>query len=138
MTKEQIQAIDTSKLPIKISYVGKTKRDDWDCYEWRVTITSKSGEWTTSYYCGLGHVIKGKIGEPKPKAPSVDDVLHSLCMDSSAEDQNFADWCAYLGYSDDSIKSLNIYKQCLDIGRALRKHLGRDVVETLRIQLQDH
>lgn len=73
-----------------------------------------------------------------PKAPSVDDVLHSLILDASASDYNLQDWCAEFGYSDDSIRALNTYRQCLETATNLRKYLGADVVRALAIQLQDH
>jgi len=136
--------IDTAALPIKCVFVAKTKREDWECFEWRVTFSSKSGEWNVPYYCGMGHVEKQKKvpdwmrTEPKPKKPSNDDILHSLILDASAQDMNFSDWCAEFGYSDDSIKALNTYQECVKTGTLLRKHLGRDVVAALAIQLQDH
>lgn len=113
-------------LPIAITYVGETVRDtDWKCDQWRVALTSKAGYWSTDYFTGLGHRSKPDAwGQSKPKKPAVADVLHSLFMDASAADQNFSDWCADYGYSDDSIKALNIYKQCLETATALRKHLS--------------
>lgn len=138
--------IDTSALPMKVEYVGKTKRDDWDCFEWRVTFSSvKNGFWTLPYYCGLGHVEKPKHSRrnsmsyvEKPKRPSNDDILHSLILDASAAGMNFHDWCTEYGYSDDSISALTTYKQCLDIATHLRKHLGHETLTELEKQLQDH
>lgn len=139
MTTETKKTIDTAALPIKIEFVAKTKRDDWECFEWRVKFTSKAGHWSTPYYCGMAHVTKPKHRwqTPQPKAPSVDDVLHSLILDADAEQENFHDWCANYGYSDDSISALNTYKACLLTATMLRKHLGRETVEALRIQLAD-
>lgn len=139
--------IDLATLPVKIEYVTRhagLQRDfdekPWPCFEWRVTLSGKNGMWSTPYYCGMGHVTKPKhsFAEPKPKAPSVADVLHSLTLDASAESDNFRDWCENYGYSDDSIRALNIYRQCLDTGVALRKYLGRDVVAQIAKQLEDH
>lgn len=144
---ETTKAIDLETLPIKIEYVGKTQKTDgsvdgkpWECFEWRVTLTSKAGYWSTPYYCGMAHVTKPKHSfmEPKPKKPTNADVLYTLTMDASAADENFHDWCNSYGYSDDSIKALNTYKACLEIATALRKHLGRDVVAQIREQLRDH
>lgn len=112
---------DIETLPIKITYVGETRREDWPCDQWRVSLTSKAGYWSTDYFTGLG--LRAKPTN-RPKKPSIADVLHSLFMDASAADMNFQDWCAEYGYSDDSIKALNTYKACLDIGTALRKHLS--------------
>lgn len=113
-------------LPIKIDYVGETVRDnEWKCDQWRVQLTSKAGYWSTDYFTGLGHRGKPDAwGKAKPKRPQVADVLYSLFMDASAADNNFNDWCDEYGYSDDSLKALNIYKQCLETATALRKHFS--------------
>lgn len=114
-------------LPVKVAYVGETKRDDWACDQWRVTITYKSakgsGEWNTDYFTGLGLRRKAKQSWVKdtPQKPNVAEVLHSLFLDASAADYNFSDWCAEYGYIDDSIKALNIYKQCLETAAMLRR-----------------
>lgn len=134
------KTIDLDALPLKVEYVGQTQRDDWKCFEWRVTFTSKAGFWTLPYYCGLGHVIKAKhsFAQDRPKKPSNADILHSLILDASAANENFADWCSNYGYSDDSITALNTYRECLKTATMLHKHLGRDVVSVLEMQLQDH
>lgn len=44
--------------------------------------------------------------------PEVKDVLYSLVMDASAENETFADWCANSGYDEDSRKAMNIYLAC--------------------------
>lgn len=113
-------------LPVKITYVGETVRDnDWKCDQWRVELTSKAGFWSTDYFTGLGHRSKpDSWGKTTPKKPAVADVLYSLFLDASAADENFHDWCANYGFSDDSIKAMNTYKQCLDIAVALRKHFS--------------
>jgi len=151
------EQIDIDALPIKVEFVAKTKRDDWNCFEWRVTIASKSGFWTTPYYCGLAHVEnrKGVRGRNpytkntlayedwnnanlKPKKPSNSDILHSLTLDAQAADMNFSEWCAESGYSDDSIKALDMYKQCIMIGTMLRKHFGADTVKAIAEQIADY
>jgi hypothetical protein len=139
-----MEPIDTSKLPIKVEYGGKTKRGDWPCYQWNVTVGAQwnnpHGFWTFPYYCGLGRVTKPKHSwmEPKPVRPSNDDILHSLILDAGAANMNFADWCSDYGYSDDSISALNAYRECLTTATMLRKHFGRDTLEALKLQLQDH
>ena len=136
---------DIEALPVTITYVGQTQRNDkWDCDQWRVQISNKDGCWTTDYYTGLGlrspiPAIYLAINPPrkgtlayealekasrKPIKPKIADVLYSLFMDASAADYNFSDWCDEYGYSDDSIKSLNMYKACLETATALRKYLS--------------
>ncbi len=119
---------DLETLPVKIDYVGETTRDNWKCDQWRVQINTKAGFWSTDYFTGLGLRNKPRAtwDAPKPKKPTVAQVLHSLTMDARAADLNFHDWCAEYGYSDDSIKALNTYKQCLEIGTMLRKHFSPD------------
>jgi hypothetical protein len=113
-------------LPVKITYVGQTKRDNWECDQWRVELSNKHGMWSTDYFTGFGLRYKPRVtwDSPRPKKPAIADVLYSLFMDASASDENFHDWCDNFGYSDDSIKALNTYKQCLDVATALRKYFS--------------
>lgn len=47
--------------------------------------------------------------------PTAREVLHSLLMDAvDAHENPFSDWCANLGYSDDSIKAKAVYDLCAD------------------------
>jgi hypothetical protein len=137
-----LDTIDTlESLPVKIDYVGQTKRDhNWDCDQWRVTLSSKAGFHSFDYFTGLGlrHKPRTSWATPTPKKPKVADVLHSLIMDASAADENFHDWCANYGYSDDSIKAMNTYKACLEIAVALRKHFSPDTLRQVRELLQDY
>lgn len=137
-TLDTIEALDT--LPVKIEYVGETKRDNWDCDQWRVTLSSKAGFHSFDYFTGLGLRTKPRTSwdTPKPRKPKVADVLRSLIMDASAANENFDDWCDNYGYSSDSIKALNTYKACLDTARALRKHFSPDTLRQVRELLQDY
>lgn len=137
-TFDTIESLEA--LPVKIEYVGETTRDnDWQCDQWRVSLSSKAGYWSTDYFTGLGLRHKpNSWGQRKPKKPTVADVLHSLILDASAADENFHDWCANYGYSDDSIKAMNMYKACLETAVALRKHLSPDVLRQVRELLQDY
>ena len=111
--------IDIDVLPMKVEYVGNAgKKNPYpkNVVGWQ--------QWEALY--------------AKPKKPSNADILHSLIMDASACNDNFHDWCSNYGYSDDSIKAMNTYKSCLEIGTMLRKFLGADVVRQLEIQLQDY
>ena len=122
---------DIESLPVTITYVCQTKRDNnWDCDQWRVTLQSKAGSWSTDYFTGLGH-------RSKPVKPKIADVLYSLFLDASAADENFNDWCANLGYSDDSISAFNTYKQCLDTATQLRKHFNPEQRASIQSVIQD-
>lgn len=113
------------------------KSDDWHktAHEWRVSINGED----FPYWTGQGwrepfphskadyNRLKNqnrldellKISKPKP--PSLDDVLHSLVMDASAEEEGFEDWCADLGFDPDSRKALETYLTCQNNVRRLRK-----------------
>ena len=118
-------------LPVKIEYVAEVP-SPWDSDkktnvdQWRVVIETKAGYWSTDYYTGLGLRRKPSTSwdKARPKKPTIADVLYSLFMDASAADLNFHDWCSEFGASDDSIRALNTYKKCLEIGTALRKHFS--------------
>lgn len=137
-TLDTIDALED--LPVKIQYMGETARDKWECDQWRVTLSSKAGFHSFDYFTGLGlrHKPRTSWGTPKPKKPKVADVLHSLILDASAADENFHDWCSNYGYSDDSIKAMNIYKACLETSQALRKHFSPDTLRQVRELLQDY
>jgi hypothetical protein len=133
--------IDIEALPITIRYVGETTRDDkWQCDQWAVTFTKGRETWTTDYFTGLGHRSKPLLSyqTARPVEPDKAGILHSLIMDSDAENENFNDWAENYGYSADSIKALGIYQVCIENGKNLRKFLGRDVVKQLAVQLQDY
>ena len=122
-----LHTFDIESLPVKIELIGEMP-SPWSedkpraVDAWRVTIgnqcDNKAGQWVTTYYTGTGLRNK-KTG--RPTRPTVADVLYSLFSDASAADENFSDWCSTYGYSDDSIKALNIYKACTDIAANLRR-----------------
>ena len=141
-TLDTIEALEA--LPVKIEYVGEVP-SKWDTDtprtvdQWRVTLSSKAGFHSFDYFTGLGLRSKpDSWGKRKPRKPKVADVLHSLILDASAADENFHDWCANFGYSDDSIKTMNTYKACLEVAQALRKHFSPDTLRQVRELLQDY
>lgn len=146
------QDFNIEALPVVITYVGETTRDDWKCDHWSVRISGKDGHWTTDYYTGLG--LRGPRTERvwdngpepsrgtllwerleasrKPVKPKIADVLFSLFMDADAADYNFDEWCESGGYSNDSIKALNLYKQCLDTATRLRKYFTKEQRQAIK------
>lgn len=158
MNTSTFDTIDTlESLPAKIEYVCRTKKDEWECDQWRVTISSNKGFHSFDsfdYFTGLGlreklrgarainmrerRFVKGQWEATKPKAPSVADVFAALITDASAAEESFNDWCANYGYSDDSIKAMAIYKSCRDTADVLRKHFSQDTLRELRELLQDY
>ena len=121
---------------ILIREPNKAKSDDWKetAHHWLVTINGVKFD----YYTGLAHRVealrfrsdsghefkelqhmnltesglKALFQVSKAKPPKLDDVLHSLVMDSSASEQSFDDWCGEFGYDTDSIKALATYMDC--------------------------
>ena len=129
-------------LPVKIEYTGEIRnkwRDGDTVDSWSVTISNKSGYWSTDYFTGIGLRIKQKQTWAKsaPKKPSVTDVLHCLFLDAEAADYNFSDWCDNFGYSDDSINALNMYRQCLETAANLRKYFTPEQREQIKTIIQD-
>ena len=129
------------------SYVGQTKRDGgtpntkpWDCDAWRVkfgTISGPNKAYETDFYTGLGLRTKKSYGN-KPQAPKAATVLHSLLLDAEACNESFSNWCDNFGHDSDSIKALNIYKACEEIGHKLNKLFPRKLQNQLRELLQDY
>lgn len=127
MTHDTAAPFDIEALPVQIDLIGEMP-SPWSDDKprtvdaWRVTIGkqwgNKAGQWVTTYYTGTGLRNK-RTG--RPTRPTVADVLYSLFSDATAADENFSDWCANYGYSDDSIKALNIYKACTETAQNLRR-----------------
>lgn len=126
--------LDVSSLPISVSYVGETIRDnDWRCDQWRVSLQNRLGQWNTDYFTGLGHRKNGR-----PKKPEILGVLHSLFRDAQAAEYNFSDWCDEYGYSDDSMKALSIYKQCCETATKLRKYFDSETRAAIQKAIEDY
>jgi hypothetical protein len=72
---------------------------------------------------------------PAPKAAGV---LYSLLSDMSCGADTFEDFCANLGYDEDSRKAHDIYLACQKSGTQLRKVFTREQLEQLQELLQDY
>lgn len=157
---------DLENLPIQIALVGATMRDSedgkkWECDQWRVTVGTGKAQFITDYFTGTGHRKPRKDAPPKPKShlplgrktleqeawekkylqpvtPKKADVLHSLVLDSEADDMSFPEWCNNYGYSDDSFKAHNTYMSCCKIAKELRQVFTRAEIEKMRELLQEY
>ena len=69
------------------------------------------------------------------KKPSLDAVLKSLLIDSSACNYDFHTWCEEYGYTP-SFDAESIYRACLDDANKLQK-TGIDIA-TEKARLQDY
>jgi len=99
--------------------------------KWLIEIEGQSFD----YYTGIGH-RKTIKGQSVPVTPKEDDILQSLIIDVDASDELFADWCLNCGYSTDSRQALNIYLECQENAKKLRK-TGIDI-ESERERLKDY
>lgn len=73
-----------------------------------------------------------------PILPKIEDVVYSLVMDSDVLEYDFPDWCANLGFEEDSRKAEQIYNDCMHIALKLNRSLGTDGLNTLRETYQDY
>lgn len=147
-------------VPFSAQYAGVVTKPDWGIDgkgqrfdAWRVNV----GGFETDYFTGLGNrgpAPKPTDGGPPPRrgtllyeelearrglvAPSAAAVLHCLLSDAEAGDMSFSTWCGTFDYDSDSIKALNIYKQCEETARALKKVFSLVQMAGLRKALQDY
>jgi hypothetical protein len=138
--------LEQAQVAFRVRYVGEATREKWQCDAWRVKI----GAFETDYFTGLGHRKAPAFPSPetlaheqylktfKPQTPAAADVLHSLLLDAEAVNESFADWCGDLGYDSDSIKALNTYQACCEIGQQLRRILPTKLRERLSELLRDY
>jgi len=54
------------------------------------------------------------------RKPTESDVLECLKSDCEAGSMSFDDFCDNFGYDNDSIKALDIYRDCMDTAKKLR------------------
>jgi hypothetical protein len=151
------------KLNVTVNVISRPTRlvrdaEGWEYWNWVVRLERRnepasnlSDGYTTdiTYKMGSGHVEElnrqDKMHQenlaatvmPKPKAPDVATVVHSLVLDSSACDNSHADWCANFGYDEDSRKAMDIYLACQRNGTTLRKFFGKDF-EAVKEAAQDY
>lgn len=120
----QENTFNIEALPVSIDYVAETTRKGRQCYQWRVTITTKAGVWVEDYFTGLGLRTKPKQSwrDPLPIKPSIADVIHALTIDASAINESFHEWCDNYGYDSDSISAFEMYRKCCATGENMRKH----------------
>lgn len=100
---------------------------DGEKFRWHCTLVwGNQRMWEGGYFKGSGHAIEVKRADGKrfKKAPgvSLDDLLEALHNDATAWESNpvFEDFCRDMGYSEDSIKALEIHNGCRKAYVALR------------------
>lgn len=123
-------------------YVGQMKDGSgWEHFLWRVNLSrSPAKHFSTDYRMGLAHVTKSKKSylPDRPKPPIAAQVLHSTILDARSGEMSFRDFCDELGCNYDSIKDLNIYRECEKITQEMRNFFTREEFEKLEELLQDY
>lgn len=138
------------KMTITLTHLYQNK--EWPHFAWNVVINGES----FSYKTGIGHAYLGKKQKPEDvpvneyrgflklrddsrslgvvnayaKAPSQDEVLHALLSDAECGNYSFDEFCDNLGYSNDSLKALDVYRACGEIAKKLRGCLKGDYQAT--------
>lgn len=132
----------------------------WEHFAWDVTLTYGEQHLSTPYKCGMGHVEGYREGSgrvrteaqlraakldphtvaganaranPVPRAPSAFDVLNSLVSDATCWNcaRGFEEFCADLGYDEDSRTAERVYNACAETYKQLRSLLGSDFESVL-------
>lgn len=141
-----IEAIDP-KIEISYKYHGPSKTaDGWEHIAWTITLKYNGRTFVTDYKTGLGWVKIPNVetvilannrhaellATPKyVQKPTVADVISSFLPGDSI-DVKFSEWCAELGYSDDSIKAKEIFELQREKEIDLKRFLGNDLWNKIR------
>jgi hypothetical protein len=72
--------------------------------------------------------------------PALADVIAALLMDGSPDfdAETFEDWASNCGYDTDSRTAEKMYSECLRTGKAIRRAVTADELETLRTAAAEH
>lgn len=63
------------------------------------------------------------------KKPSESDILECLYLDADCGSYSFNEFCDNLGYSNDSIKAFDIYRDCMEIAEKVRKLQNQGLIK---------
>lgn len=133
-----------------VTLVGPTRRDKWDCDQWRVLLQGPKSKrpiaarFETSFYTGTGlrkgngKDKKSPLYRERPVKPSAASVLYSLLLDFETSHQSFSHWCDAFDYNSDSMKDFNLYQQCCEIGKQLSTIFNHEQRKALSEALQDY
>lgn len=116
-----------------VIYKGTGCTGDWEHDSFSVLINSVRFAFKT----GLGHRTEQSYNRlilpPLVHAPSIDDVLYSLVIDSSFAQETFRDFCDNLGYDEDSRKALKAYLECQETYDKIREHLPVSLEQAIEL-----
>jgi hypothetical protein len=160
--RKQREAIDEelNRLGVKVESafipfsMSRSANDSYVSLNWRVTV--KHGQpakpvHTFDYTAGAAHTKSYKLDQRNKFAikeecernqfnvkPDPRDVFYSLLSDASFVAYSFEDFCAELGYDEDSRKAYEIFKQTQETARKLRNAFGDETLERLRELFADY
>lgn len=80
----------------------------------------------------------GKRFEMRAVVPTQASVLYCLLSDMQCSEYGFTDFCANLGYDEDSRKALECFLQCDKTGSELKRFFGSETIEHLKQLLEDY
>lgn len=152
-------------LPMRVTYAGESKANDWHCDRWNVDLINGRTEETTEYKTGLGlrklsatgkheiariqrcdymgnqrklsEIAYVKQSQSKPVKPENADILYCLLMDAEANGMSFNEWCDTFGYDNDSIKAEAIYRQCCEADLILKRWVNPEVLKAIEVATQE-
>lgn len=147
-----------------VTYQGEhTDNSGWQHDEWMFKLTRYEGA-VRKEAASMRHAYRTGTGHRKPKPgtrpfdgrkntlyhedwvkahmravePLVAGLIYSLLSDAEGATDTFGNWCAELGYDDDSIKALNTYRACQEIRDQLHRFFAAGQLDTLRALLEDY
>ena len=97
------------------------QNDDWQANHYKITL--KRGYQVLTTYFSKGIALDHGV--------TVEELLDCMANDCSFSGENFNDWCDEYGYSNDSIKALEIYKTIKRQTRQLTQFLGEKLFNNL-------
>ena len=109
----------------KIEYKGLIINKNFDnrqVHYYQVTINNAIFD----YFMGIGNAAN---------SCTLSEVLHCLFLDAQLAEDDFEDFCANLGYNEDSIKALDIYKDVQRNTKKLKRALG-DSYRKIEMQIE--
>lgn len=149
-----------------VTYLQDNSQDqDWQYDLFSVCFKKGNNSFRSEFKTGLGHRVsrfkngyttlrstynktldkvglKGCLHNVSSKqfavSPTSANVLHCLLLDSQLGEDLFEDFCANLGYSEDSIKALESYRACQKTCTNLRKVFTNTQLQQLSEILEDY
>lgn len=115
MTYAEFVAEHKISAEVSRTNINPNMEDSLSMDNWRVTLKASGRKMTVYFSKGKAH---------KGAAPTADEVLECLAMDSSYDGYQFEEWCNELGYDTDSRKAHRTHQVCMRQSERLRKFMG--------------